>query len=79
MRLSRPVYESMPLIYAVIGGLGISVAYLDPDGPRAVVAMVIGVSAEIAALTVFLHRLDYRALGREYSGRTIDLLSRLNG
>jgi hypothetical protein len=35
--------------------------------------------AEIAALTVFLRRRDYRALRREYSGETIELPSRLNG
>jgi hypothetical protein len=34
--------------------------------------------AEIAALTVFLRRQDYRALSREYSGEIIDLPSRLN-
>ena len=79
MRLSRPVYESVPLIYAAIGGLGIWLAYVDPAGPRAIVAMAIGVFALIAALTVFLRRQDYRALSREYSGETIDLPSRLNG
>jgi hypothetical protein len=79
LSLSRPVYESMPLIYAAIGGLAILLAYLDPVGPRSIVAMIIGVAAEIAALTVFLRRQDYRALSREYSGENIDLPSRLNG
>ena len=79
MRLARPVYECMPLVYAGIGGLAILLAYLDPEGPRAMVAMLIGLIAEIAALTVFLRRQDYRALSREYSGETIDLPSRLNG
>ena len=79
MRLARPVYESMPLVYAAIGGLAILLAYVDPDGPRAVIAMCIGVAAEIAALTVFLRRQDYRALSREDSGETIGLPSRLNG
>jgi hypothetical protein len=78
MRLSRPVYESMPLIYAAIGGLGMLVAYLDPGGSASTIAMGIGVLAEIAALTVFLRRQDYRALSREYSGETIELPSRLN-
>jgi hypothetical protein len=77
MRLARPVYESMPLVYAGIGGIAVLVAYLDPDGPRSIVALAIGVLAEITALTVFLRRQDYRALSREYSGETIDLPSRL--
>ena len=79
MRLARPVYESMPLVYAAIGGLAILLAYLDPQGPRAVVAMLISLTTEITTLTVFLRRQDYRALSREYSGETIDLPSRLNG
>ncbi|MDB6082123.1 MAG: hypothetical protein JWN43_4 [Gammaproteobacteria bacterium] len=79
MRLANPVYESVPLIYAGIGGLAILVAYLDPEGPQTVMALVIGMLAEIAALTVFLRRQDYRALRREYTGETINLPSRLNG
>jgi hypothetical protein len=55
------------------------VAYLDPEGPQTVMALVIGMVAEIAALTVFLRRQDYRALRREYTGETINLPSRLNG
>jgi hypothetical protein len=69
----------MPLIYAAIGGLAVLLSYLDPEGPRTVIALVIGLVAEIAALTVFLRRRDYRALRREYSGETIDLPSRSNG
>ena len=72
MRLARPVYESLPLIYAVIGGLAISLAYFDPQGPQAMVCLIIGLLAEIAALTVFLRRQDYRALRREYSGEPLD-------
>jgi hypothetical protein len=78
MRLARPVYESLPLVYAAIGGAALLVAYLDPDGSQTEVALVIGLIAEIAALTVFLRRQDYRALRREYSGEIIDFPSRLN-
>jgi hypothetical protein len=78
MRLASPVYESVPLIYAAIGGLAISLAYFDPEEPETVIAFVIGLAAEIAALTVFLRRQDCRALSREYSGETIELPSRLN-
>ena len=78
MRLASPVYESVPLIYAAIGGLAISLAYFDPEEPQTVIALMIGLAAEIAALTVFLRRQDSRALSREYSGETIELPSRLN-
>jgi hypothetical protein len=79
MRLTRPVYEGLPYVYMAIGGLAIFLFYLDPVGLHAVVAFVIGVFAETAALTLLLRRIDYRALSREYSGETIDLPSTLNG
>lgn len=78
MRLSHPVYESVPLLYAAIGALAMVVAYLDPEGSQSVLALGIGAVSEIAALTVLLRRQDYRALSREYSGETIELPSRLN-
>jgi hypothetical protein len=79
MRLTQPVYESLPYLYVAIGALAIFLFYLDPDGPRAVVAFLIGIIAETAALTVLLRRQDYRELSREYSGETIDLPSTLYG
>jgi len=66
MRLSRPVYESLPLVYMVVGALGISVCYLDPPGFGGEFAFLIGVCLEIAALTLLLRRMDYRASSREY-------------
>jgi hypothetical protein len=77
MRLARPVYESLPYVYMALGGLAIFLFYVDPLGPRAVIAFVLGVVVETAALTLLLRRQDYRALSREYSGETIDLPSSL--
>ena len=77
MRLARPVYESLPYVYMALGGLAIFLFYVDPIGPRAVIAFVLGVVVETAALTLLLRRQDYRALSREYSGETIDLPSTL--
>jgi len=79
MRLARPVYEILPLIYVAIGALALLIAYLAHEGPRSLLAFGIGVLAEIAALTIFLHRQDYRAQSREYSGETIDFPSTLHG
>jgi hypothetical protein len=79
MRLARPVYESLPYVYMAIGALAIFLFYLDPDGPRGVVAFVIGIIVETAGLTLLLRRQDYRALSREYSGETINLPSTLHG
>jgi hypothetical protein len=74
MRLSKPVYESLPLLYVVIGAAAIVIAYFEPGRIRSVVAFVIGLIAAIAALTVFLHRQDRRALEREYRGDSLDIL-----
>jgi len=79
VRLSRPVYEFLPLIYLAIGAVAVSIAYLEPARTRSLIAFGIGFLAAIAALTVFLHRQDYRALSREYTGETIDLPSTLDG
>jgi hypothetical protein len=72
MRLARPIYESVPLVYAGIGAVAILIAYLDPEGPRTVLAFSIGLIGETAALTLFLRRQDYRARLREYRGETLE-------
>jgi NO-binding membrane sensor protein with MHYT domain len=74
MRLSKPLYESLPLLYVVIGMAAIVIAYFEPGRIRSIVAFVIGLLAAIAALTIFLHRQDRRALEREYRGDSIDVL-----
>jgi hypothetical protein len=79
MRLARPLYESLPLIYVVIGALAIFLFYINPLGFGGKAAFVIGLLALTAALTLFLRRKDYRALSREYTGETIDLPSNLRG
>ena len=77
MRLARPIYESLPFIYVVIGALAIFLFYVNPLGFGGKAAFVIGMLALTAALTLFLRRKDYRALSREYKGETIDLPSNL--
>ena len=77
MRLARPIYESLPFIYVVIGALAIFLFYVNPLGFGGKAAFVIGLLALTAALTLFLRRKDYRALSREYKGETIDLPSNL--
>jgi hypothetical protein len=78
MRLARPVYESLPFVYMVIGGFSISLFYIGEDDLSTKIAFVIGVVAETAALTLYLRRQDYRALSREYPGQTIDFPSSMN-
>ncbi len=77
MHLSRPLYESLPLVYALIGAAAVFIAYLDPAGGYGAVAFGLGFAAETAALTVFLRRRDHRELSREYLSETIELPSNL--
>ena len=79
MRLARPVYESLPLVYMLLGGLAFLISYLAGAGIGAKVAFLIGIATEVGALTLVLRRQDYRALSREYSGETIELPSSLRG
>jgi hypothetical protein len=79
MRLARPVYETLPLIYVGIAGAAWLIAYFDPAGPRGGVAFVIGMAAAVGALTIFLHRQDCRAQSRQYNGETIKYPSTLRG
>ncbi len=73
MRLAKPLYETLPLLYVGIGTAAIAIAYFEPQRIRSVVAFVIGLLAAIAALTVFLHRQDRRDLSREYRGGNLDV------
>lgn len=79
MRLSRPLYESLPLIYVLLGAAAIFLFYINPLGFAGKAAFLIGMFAETAALTLFLRRRDFRELSREYRGETIDLPSHLKG
>lgn len=77
MRIARPVYESLPLIYILIGAAAIFLFYLNPPGFAGKAAFIIGLFALTAGLTLFLRRRDYRELSREYTGETIDFPSSL--
>ncbi len=68
VRLSRPVYESLPLLYAAIGAFALGVSYVDPRDVTAAATFLIGLLAEIAALTLYLRRRGYREMRREYGG-----------
>jgi tellurite resistance protein TehA-like permease len=73
MRLSKPIYESLPVLYVGIGMAAIVIAYFEPQRIRSIIAFVIGLLAAIAALTIFLHRQDRRTLSREYRGDSLDI------
>jgi hypothetical protein len=72
MRLSRPVYESLPFAYVGLGWLAMWVSYLNVDSHRAVIAFCIGLVAQVAGLTIYLHRQDCRSLRSQYPCERIE-------
>ena len=71
MRLARPVYESLPYVYMVMGGLAIFLFYIDPVGPRAAIAFVLGGRGRNGGLDAAfaapgLPRLEPRVFGRDH-------------
>lgn len=68
MRLARPMYESLPAVYAAIGACAAFISYFESEDAAAGIAFVIAVAAEIAALTLYLRRIGDRELRREYRG-----------
>jgi hypothetical protein len=66
-RLSRPLYESLPWLYAG-GGIGaIAASYPLVARPWSLVLGLCGVVALIAGLAVWLRRRDFRELRANYA------------
>jgi len=72
MRLSYPVYESLPFAYFGLGWVAMLLSYANAGAISSVVAFVIGLIAQIAGLTIFLHRQDCRSRRIQYPGDHID-------
>lgn len=72
MRLARPVYESLPYAYVGLGWLALLVSYLNAGTSGGVVAFVLGLVAQVAGLTIYLHRQDCRSRRSQYPCETIE-------
>ncbi len=72
MRLSRPVYESLPFAYVGLGWLAMLVSYLNAGSSTAELAFCIGLIAQVAGLTIYLHRQDCRSLRSQYPCERIE-------
>lgn len=72
MRLARPVYESLPFAYVGLGWLAMLVSYLNAGSDSAAVAFGIGLVAQIAGLTIYLHRQDCRSRRSQYPCERIE-------
>jgi hypothetical protein len=72
MRLARPVYESLPYAYIGVGWFAMLLSYFNAGNSAGVVAFGLGLLAQIAGLTLYLHRQDCRSLRSEYSREIIE-------
>ena len=72
MRLARPVYESLPYAYIGLGWVAMLVSYLNAGSLGAGIAFCIGLLAQVAGLTIFLHRQDCRSRRSQYPCESIE-------
>jgi hypothetical protein len=68
LRLSRPLYESLPWFYVVAGILALAASYRhEGRSPLITFVGIIGLLAVLAGIVILLRRRDYRALRASYS------------
>lgn len=72
MRLARPVYESLPFAYVGLGWLALLVSYLNAGSVAGALAFCIGLIAQVAGLTIYLHRQDCRSWRSQYPCERIE-------
>jgi hypothetical protein len=66
MRLSRPLYESLPALYALAGAGALLAGYLLRSGWLSTTLSLAGFAALIGGAAIWLRRRGYRATRAEY-------------
>jgi hypothetical protein len=72
IRLSRPLYETLPYLYMAVGLLGLVGAYVLAGKIWSDVALVLSVVCLLGGLVVLLRRRDYREARAQYTGAALD-------
>jgi LPXTG-motif cell wall-anchored protein len=72
MRLSRPFYESLPVLYVLAGVVLLGVSYHLHTGSISVLLMIVGVLSLIGGAAIWLRRRDFRAADAQYPSRSGD-------
>ena len=68
MRLSRPLYESLPWLYILGGILALAASYrLQGRGALVTLLGILGLFAVLAGIVILLRRRDFRELRAHYS------------
>ncbi|HEX2790052.1 MAG TPA: hypothetical protein VHN17_06455 [Steroidobacteraceae bacterium] len=66
MQLSKPLYESLPWLYALGGALLIAASHQLHSGALSVLLLIAGTLAVIGGAAIWLRRRDFRATRAEY-------------
>ncbi|MGH8258660.1 MAG: hypothetical protein ACREUG_03110 [Steroidobacteraceae bacterium] len=67
MRLSRPLYEGLPWLYAAVGLTALAVSYFASSRLVSGVLGLPGILALLGGLVVWLRRRDYRRMRTRYA------------
>jgi Zn-dependent protease with chaperone function len=68
-RLAKPLYESLPLLWALAGLACLVVSWWQGKAAWSGVVALAGLGLLVVAIAVWLHRRDYRATSAEYVRR----------
>jgi hypothetical protein len=68
-RLTKPVYESLPAFYALLGAGLLWLSYRYDAAWWSSACVLAGFLAVIAGLVIWMHRRAYRATSRDYQLR----------
>ena len=66
MQFSKPVYESLPWLYALVGAALIATSYQLHSGLLSVLLLLAGVLGLVGGAAIWLRRRDFRATRAEY-------------
>ncbi len=72
VRLSKPIYETLPFLYILSGVLAIGGSYLLGRNLWSDIVLVLGIFCVLGGVVVLLRRRDYRAHRAEYPGKSFD-------
>ena len=68
-RLAKPVYESLPLLWALGGVACLAISYWQRATAWSGFVALAGLGSVVFAIALWLHRRDYRKTASEYSLR----------
>jgi hypothetical protein len=68
-RLYKPIYESLPVVYALLGAMLLWFSYRHRVEEWSTPCAVVGLVGLVAGLMVWMRRRDYRATSADYMQR----------